>query len=64
MVANDVSEPGLGFGSDANRVWLVSAEETVELPVLSKKTIARTLWDRVAPLARDAAARRGGHERD
>lgn len=58
VVANDVSEAGLGFGSDHNRVWLVSARETVELPVLSKKTIARTLWDRVAPLARDAATRR------
>jgi phosphopantothenoylcysteine decarboxylase / phosphopantothenate---cysteine ligase len=64
VVANDVSDPGLGFGSDANRVWLVSAEETVELPVLSKKTIARTLWDAVAPRVRDAAARRGGQERD
>lgn len=64
VVANDVSEAGLGFGSDNNRVWLVSAEETVALPVLSKITIARTLWDRVAPLAHRAATRRRHEGRD
>jgi phosphopantothenoylcysteine decarboxylase/phosphopantothenate--cysteine ligase len=62
VVANDVSEAGLGFGSENNRVWLVSADETVTLPVLSKTTIARTLWDRVAARARDAATKRGGTE--
>jgi len=64
VVANDVSEEGLGFGSDANRVWLVSADEVNELPVLSKHTIARTLWDRIAPAARDAAARRARERKD
>lgn len=64
VVANDVSEPGLGFGSDDNRVWLVSADETIELPVLSKTTIARTLWDRVAPLARAASSRREANRKD
>ena len=58
VVANDVSVPGLGFGADANHVWLVSAEDTVELPVLSKTTIARTLWDRIAQHARAAAEKR------
>ena len=64
VVANDVSEPGLGFGSDKNHVWLVSAEGTIELPVLSKSTIARTLWDRLAPLACAAASRRDDSGRD
>ncbi len=64
VVANDVSVPGLGFGSDDNRVWLVSAGEVDELPVLSKTTIARTLWDRVAPLARQAARTRDADRKD
>ncbi|NTU70879.1 MAG: bifunctional phosphopantothenoylcysteine decarboxylase/phosphopantothenate--cysteine ligase CoaBC [Coriobacteriia bacterium] len=59
VVANDVSKLELGFGTDTNRVWFVSADETVELPVLPKTAIARTLWDRLAPDARTAAEQRG-----
>jgi phosphopantothenoylcysteine decarboxylase/phosphopantothenate--cysteine ligase len=62
VVANDVSEPGLGFGSDSNRVWLVTGGGAEELPILGKKAIARELWDRLADSARDAHARRGGKE--
>lgn len=50
VVANDVSAPGLGFGSDVNRVWFVTAEGEEELPVLAKRAIARELLDRVALL--------------
>jgi phosphopantothenoylcysteine decarboxylase/phosphopantothenate--cysteine ligase len=60
VVANDVSVAGIGFGSDSNRVWLVSADGAEELPVQSKTAIARQLWDRVAPDARAAHARRAG----
>jgi len=64
VVANDVSEPGLGFASEANRVWLVDEQTAEELPVLSKRAIARTLWDRIAASARDAvAARQEGNGR-
>ncbi len=66
VVANDVSVEGLGFASDDNRVWLVSAgspDEPEELPVQSKRAIARTLLDRIAPAARDAASRREGDSR-
>ena len=59
-VANDVSVEGLGFGSDTNRVWLVSAQGAEELPVQSKTSIARELWNRVAPLGRAAHAARAG----
>jgi phosphopantothenoylcysteine decarboxylase/phosphopantothenate--cysteine ligase len=58
VVANDVSAPGLGFGSDENRVWFVTERGPEELPVLSKQMIARLLWDRLAQDAHDAAARR------
>ncbi|NTW27786.1 MAG: bifunctional phosphopantothenoylcysteine decarboxylase/phosphopantothenate--cysteine ligase CoaBC [Coriobacteriia bacterium] len=51
VVANDVSTEGLGFGSDTNRVWLVSAEGVDALPVMSKKAIAQRIWDRIAPMA-------------
>ncbi len=59
IVANDVSS-GLGFGTDANRVWLVAADRVDELPVMSKKAIARELWDRIASAAVEAASTRRG----
>lgn len=55
VVANDVSDPAIGFASDANRVWFVSADGADELPLSDKTAIARALWDRVAPSARRAA---------
>lgn len=50
VVANDVSVPGLGFGSDVNRVWFVTADGEEELPVLGKRAIAREVLDRVVTL--------------
>ena len=40
IVANDVSATDAGFDVDTNRVTLVSALETVELPLLSKRQAA------------------------
>jgi phosphopantothenoylcysteine decarboxylase/phosphopantothenate--cysteine ligase len=59
LVANDVSEPGSGFGSDTNRVVLLDAGGTRdELPLLSKREVAERILDRIAVAldARDAAA--------
>lgn len=47
IVANDVSGE-LGFGTDDNRVTIISADATEELPTLSKRAIAREILDRVA----------------
>ena len=47
IVANDVSDPAMSFGTDDNRVLLVTREGTETLPVMSKRAIARTLVDRV-----------------
>lgn len=58
VVANDVSSPELGFGTDANRVWLVSDGDTEELAVMSKRSIASALWDRIAEDATHARHRR------
>ena len=57
IVANDVSDPALGFASDRNRVTLVTADAAEELPESSKRRIASVLLDRVATML---AARAGG----
>jgi len=59
LVANDVAEPGSGFGTDTNRVALVDAGGTREdLPLLSKREVADRILDRIAAAldARDDAA--------
>lgn len=57
VVANDVSDPALGFGSDENQVWLVTPEHAEEVPVMPKRALARLLWDRIAQGAREAHER-------
>lgn len=58
LVANDVSEPGSGFGTDTNRVTILTAGgHREELPLLPKREVADRLLDRVARALdeRDAA---------
>jgi phosphopantothenoylcysteine decarboxylase/phosphopantothenate--cysteine ligase len=51
LVANDVAEPGSGFGSDTNRVVILGADGTSdELPLLPKRDVADDILDRVARL--------------
>jgi phosphopantothenoylcysteine decarboxylase/phosphopantothenate--cysteine ligase len=48
LVANDVSEPGSGFGTDTNRVTLIEPGRPPEpWPRLSKLQVAHRLLDRV-----------------
>jgi phosphopantothenoylcysteine decarboxylase/phosphopantothenate--cysteine ligase len=59
LVANDVSEPGSGFGTDTNRVTILARDgEPEALPLLTKREVGDRLLDRVARLLdeRDAAA--------
>jgi phosphopantothenoylcysteine decarboxylase/phosphopantothenate--cysteine ligase len=59
LVANDVTEPGSGFGTDTNRVSILAADGSRDdLPMLSKREVADAILDRVASAldARDAAA--------
>jgi phosphopantothenoylcysteine decarboxylase/phosphopantothenate--cysteine ligase len=59
LVANDVSEPGSGFGTDTNRVVILGADGSrVELPLQAKRAVADEILDRVAASldARDASA--------
>jgi phosphopantothenoylcysteine decarboxylase/phosphopantothenate--cysteine ligase len=59
LVANDVAEPGSGFGTETNRVSILAADGSREdLPLQSKREVAERLLDRVARALdeRDAAA--------
>ena len=44
VVANNVAS-GLGFGTRENKVWLIGHSFEKELPVMSKKEIARSILD-------------------
>lgn len=44
IVANDVTEPGCGFGTDTNRVMFLRKDGSIErLPLMSKLAVARRI---------------------
>ncbi len=47
IIANDVSNPELGFGTENNRVWIVSADEVRDSGVLSKHDEAVIVVDEI-----------------
>jgi phosphopantothenoylcysteine decarboxylase/phosphopantothenate--cysteine ligase len=62
LVANDVAEPGSGFGTDTNRVTILDAEGgRDELPLMPKPAVADLILDRLARALddRDSAAQTG-----
>lgn len=63
MVANDVSEPGSGFGTDTNRVTVLGGDGSVETwPMLPKREVADRLLDRVVALLDRAAGAAPSHD--
>jgi phosphopantothenoylcysteine decarboxylase/phosphopantothenate--cysteine ligase len=64
VVANDVTEPGSGFGTDTNRVVILDAGGGREdLPLLSKREVADRILDRVVRrLAERDGARLDGRD--
>jgi phosphopantothenoylcysteine decarboxylase/phosphopantothenate--cysteine ligase len=67
LVANDVAEPGSGFGTDTNRVSILAADGSREdLPLLTKREVADRLLDRVVAALdeRDALAHTGATNRE
>ena len=53
IVANDVTAPGSGFGTETNAVTIIHAGGRVEvLPLQSKYAVAHAILDRVSPLLR------------
>jgi phosphopantothenoylcysteine decarboxylase/phosphopantothenate--cysteine ligase len=48
LVANDVAEPGSGFGTDTNRVTILASDAPPDAwPLLSKREVADRLLDRI-----------------
>jgi len=46
LVANDVTQPDAGFGTDTNRVTIIRPTGTMDpWPVMSKRQVAARLWD-------------------
>ena len=65
LVANDIAEPGSGFGTDTNRVSILDAGGGREdLPVLPKRVVADRILDRLVRAldARDRDAQTGPRE--
>lgn len=64
IVANDVAEPGSGFGTDTNRVTLIMGPAThphiERLPSLPKDEVAVRLWERLEPLLTPASSEARG----
>lgn len=52
VVANDVSNPAIGFNSDNNAVTLVTADQQVSLPEASKPQVAREIIAVIAKYAK------------
>jgi len=50
VIANDVSQPGIGFDSDHNQVLLVYPDRTESLPLASKHELSLQLVDAIAEL--------------
>ena len=61
IVANNITEPGSGFGTDTNRVTILGrSDHRVDLPLMSKWAVAGAVMDEVARLLgeHDAAGTR------
>lgn len=52
IIANDVSQPGIGFDSDHNQVLLVYPDHTETLPLASKHELSLQLVDAIVALKR------------
>jgi phosphopantothenoylcysteine decarboxylase/phosphopantothenate--cysteine ligase len=51
IVANDITAPGAGFGSDTNRVLLLGRDgRAAELPMMSKHDVAQVVLEHVVEL--------------
>ncbi len=50
IVCNDVSRPGIGFGSDRNAGRILTADDDIEIPEMSKLEMAGCILDAIAAL--------------
>lgn len=47
IVANNVKVVGAGFGTDTNVITIITPDSEKELPIMSKKEVARVLFDEI-----------------
>jgi phosphopantothenoylcysteine decarboxylase/phosphopantothenate--cysteine ligase len=64
IVANDVSDPTIGFGSDENRVTLIDESGTRTLPQADKDVVARAIVERISAGLATAAGAGAAHGGD
>ena len=58
IVANDITDPGSGFGADTNKVTLIDKQGEVEaLPLMTKREVADRILDKVIELLARKAGR-------
>ncbi len=57
VIANDVSQPGIGFDSDQNEVLLVFPDRTESLPAASKYELSLDLVDAIVRLSQTLTTR-------
>lgn len=57
VIANDVSQPSIGFDSDFNEVLLIQPDRTESLPRASKRELARTLVYKILALHQEKTDR-------
>jgi phosphopantothenoylcysteine decarboxylase/phosphopantothenate--cysteine ligase len=47
MIANNLKESGAGFNTSTNRVTIITADHTKELPLMSKGDVAHKILDAI-----------------
>lgn len=50
IVANDVTRKGAGFGSDDNQATIITRENSIELPLMSKNELSNKILDEIIGL--------------
>jgi len=50
IIFNDVTEAGSGFDVDTNRVVIIDKEKKIELPLLSKNSVADAILERLVEI--------------
>ena len=50
IVANDVTKKGAGFGSDENQATIITKENSIELPLMSKNELSNKILDEIISL--------------
>ncbi len=61
IVANDVSQKGIGFDSGENAVTIITPNEVIDVPTASKREVAGRILDAVKRLRVSRAAIRSGN---